>query len=325
MNKSSLIFSILWFYLPLFAQQKTAEDYYFLAYNEITSMLTQKDSLSIKRAVFLSEWAYYQGNLDYKKDFCDEIERISTYITKFYIVNNLHRFKTGKQMALNEYFFRPYSGNNYTPYNYNFEESVNTEGNWDDQFVSKLLKTHKGQCRSLPWMYKIIATELKADVSIAKAPRHCYIMYQDLDSLTPEKWINLELTTHQMHPSFWIKQDFQICDSAIVAGTYMTPLTNLQTIACQLADLAFGYFKKFNRYDEFTLLCSTKSLEYYPMNPTAITIRGKSLDSLLIEHLTLNNGIVDSFVIEIQKEIKNTIRLLQSTFYNTLETEKNKP
>ena len=29
--------------------------------------------------------------------------------------------------------------------------------NWENQFVSKVLNTHKGQCHSLPMLYKILA------------------------------------------------------------------------------------------------------------------------------------------------------------------------
>lgn len=166
-------------------------------------MLTGKDSLSIKRAVFLAEWAYFEGKLDYKSDFCDEINRIKTFIHSFYEINKLHKYKTGMQMAISSYMARPYSGNNYTPYTYDFEIFDVDAEHWDRQFVSHTLKTHKGQCRSLPWMYKILATELNADVSIARAPCHCYIMYRVEDKITPEEWINLELTTNQMNPNAW--------------------------------------------------------------------------------------------------------------------------
>lgn len=168
----SLIFSIQ---LSIHAKNKTAEDYYVSAYNEISSMLSGQVSASIKRAVFLAEWAYYEGKLDYNDDFCNEIKRITNYINLFYNVNKLNRFKTGKQMALNEYFFRPYSGNGYKPYTYDFENFAKNEDSIENQFVSRVLKTHKGQCHSLPWMYKILAEEIGANVSIARAPGHCYI------------------------------------------------------------------------------------------------------------------------------------------------------
>ena len=302
------------------AQNKRPEDFYETAYHELCRMLEGSDSLSIKKAVYISEWAYYEGGLDYHKDFCDEINRIVGFVNLFYKVNKLEKYKTGKQMALNEYFFRPYSGNNYKPYEYDFENFSIQDENWETQFVSKVLKSHKGQCRSLPWMYKILANELKINAYLAHAPRHCYIMYKDLDNLTPEPWINLEVTNHNMVPSFWIQQDFEISDSAIKAGTYMTPITDKQTVASQLAELAFGYYKKFRRYDAFTLKCVNTSLVYYPMNPNAIIIRGKSLDKMLMEYLSNNNMIMNDYTRYLMRLIHETNQMLNKTFM-TVETD----
>lgn len=315
-----LCFILLMFQLSSMAKPMTAEDYYIKAFNEMLDMLAGRDSLSIKKAVYLAEWAYYEGNLDYETDFCDEINRIASYINQFYDVNKLSSYKTGKQMALNEYFFRPYSGNQYIPYTYDFETFSMDEEPWERQFVSKVLKTHKGQCRSLPWMYKILAKEIGADVSLAYAPRHCYIMYRDEDNIIPEEWVNLELTTHQMQPTWWIKQDYEICDSAIQVGTYMTPLTDKQTVACQMADLAFGYKEKFNRCDEFTFYCSSRSLEFYPMNPSAWIIRGKSLERMIQYHLAKNGNFVDEYISYLLYLMDETKQQLDNT-YMTEETE----
>ena len=297
-----------------------AEDYYVSAFNEMSDMLAGRDSLSIKRAVFLAEWAYYEGKLDYKTDFCDEIDRIKKFILSFYAVNRLHTYKTGMQMAISSYIVSPYSGNNYTPYTYDFETFSMDKEPWERQFVSRTLKTHKGQCHSLPWMYKILASELHADAYIAHAPRHSYIMYRDEDRITPEEWINLELTTNQMNPSWWIKQDFEICDSAVFVGTYMTPLTDLQTVACQMADLAFGYREKFSRYDEFTYYCASRSLEFYSMNPNAWIIRGKSLERMIQDYLMTNGNVLDGYATYLIHLMDETKWQFDHT-YMTEETE----
>lgn len=60
-----------------------AEDYFVSAFNEMSDMLEGRDSLSIKRAVYLAEWAYYEGNLDYQNDFCNEIDRITAFVNLF--------------------------------------------------------------------------------------------------------------------------------------------------------------------------------------------------------------------------------------------------
>lgn len=297
-----------------------AENYYVEAFNEMSDMLDGRKPLSIKRAVYLAEWAYYGGNLDYNEDFCDELIRIVGYLNMFYDVNNLSAYKAGKQMVLNEYFFKPYSGNGYKPYTYDFENFSMDNESWENQFVSKVLKTHTGQCRSLPWMYKILAEEINANVSLARAPNHCYIMYEDEDNITPEEWINLELTTHQMLPTWWIKEEFEICDSAVLVGTYMTPLTDTQTVACQMADLAFGYREKFQRYDEFTLYCASRSLEFYAMNPNAWIILGKSIERILQDYLHTTGYIVDDYAAYMMDLLDETKSQLYNT-YMTVETE----
>lgn len=312
-----LVFMLL---LSANARNAIAEDYYVTAFNEMSNMLAGRDTLSIKRAVYLAEWAFYEGKLDYKDDFCDEIDRIKTFIRSLYAANKLHKYKTGMQMAITSYIVRPYSGNGYTPYTYDFATFSMDDEPWERQFVSRTLKTHKGQCRSLPWMYKILASELNAEASLAHAPRHCYIMYKDEDRITPEEWINLELTTNQMNPSWWIKQDFEICDSAVSLGTYMTPLTDIETVACQMADLAFGYWKKINRYDKFTYYCASRSLEFYPMNPNAWIIRGKSLERIIHDYLKVNGNIVDDYAAYLMQLMDETKRSFGKT-YMTEETE----
>ena len=115
MRKVLFILISIFIQLSIQAQSKTAEDYYISAFNEMSGMLAGRDSLSIKRAVFLAEWAYFEGKLDYKTDFCDEIDRITKFIRSVYAVNRLHTYKTGMQMAISSYMVNPFSGNNYTP------------------------------------------------------------------------------------------------------------------------------------------------------------------------------------------------------------------
>lgn len=321
MKRIICLITLILLKLSAVSQEMTAEDYYFYAFNSMADMLAGKDTLSIKRAVFMAEWAYLEGELDYEKDFCNEINRITAFLNKFYDANRLSSYKTGKQIAINDYFFKPYSGNGYTPYTYDFEYFSKEESDWEGQFVSKVLKTHKGQCRSLPWMYKILAKEIGADVSIAHAPGHCYIMYRDEDNFTPEEWINLEVTTNQMVPAWWIKQDFEICDSAVLAGTYMTPLTDVQTVASQMAELAFGYVEKFKRYDDFSYWCSTRSLEFYPMNPNAWIIRGKSLDRILQDYLERNGHIYDSHVAYLETLIADTMCGFDKTYMTPISVK----
>lgn len=297
--------------LDLFCQVKSS--YYQKAYDEIVGMLEGKTALSVKRAVFLAEWAYYDGKVDYQTDFCNEITRISAYINRFINANQLLKYKTGRNLALNDFFFNPWSGNNYTPYIYDFK--VDSDDNWESQFIIPLLRTHKGQCRSLPWLYKILADEIGAEASIVHAPRHSFIRYRDRDNFYPEDWVNLELTSQQIQPEFWIKEYSEIKEEAIKAKTYLYPMTQRETVANQLADLGFGYFRKYGVYDEFSLLCSETSLKYYPYNPTAIIINGKSLEALLLNHLEKNGGYADGYTDKVDRQLKALQKQLEATYW----------
>lgn len=301
------------------AQQCDTDSYYTKAYSEITDILEKRNPLSIRRAVFLAEWAFLNGNLDYEKDFCEPIRKGADYLRRMIAANHWKRYKTAKQIALCNFFFYPCLGNGQKPFRYDFSEEF-PKDDWHYQLVSRTIKTHIGQCHSLPWTYKLYAEELNAEVYLTHAPRHCFIMYKDEDDLFPEDWVNVETTSQQYLPTWSIKEQNDISDSAVVVGTYLTPITDIQTVACQLADLAFGYYHKNKRYDEFTLKCADESLKYYPMNPNAIIIKAKSLDALLQQHLEQNGYLRDAYTDWNDAQLRRCLNQLKATYW-TPETE----
>jgi len=105
------------------------DEYYNLAFQEIKQMLEGEIPTDFKRAVFLVEWAYLNGNLDYGI-FSGKISRISKALNQFIQEKGVGRYKTSGNYALFEFFTKPHKMNNYR-----------------HVFVSKLMETHKGQCR----------------------------------------------------------------------------------------------------------------------------------------------------------------------------------
>lgn len=302
-----------------FAQTNAGNEYYEKAYTEMADMLDGKTPLSIRRAVFLAEWAYLDGNLDYEKDFCEPIKKGADYLRRLIAVNHWEKYKTAKQIALCNFFFYPCSGNGQKPFEYDFGNEF-PEDDWHYQLVSRTIKTHKGQCHSLPWTFKLYAEELGADVYLTHAPRHCFIMYKDEDNLFPEDWVNVETTAQQYQPTWAIKEHFAISDSAITVGTYLTPISDIHTVACQLANLALGYYHKYKRYDEFTFRCAETSQKYYSMNPNAIIIKGKSLDAILQLHLEQNRYLQDAYTDAIDLKLRLCMQDLNATHW-TQETD----
>ena len=313
------IFGVLASLQTAFAQGNGELDFYDKAYSEITDMLEGRIPLSIRRAVFLAEWAYLDGYLDYERDFCEPIKKGADYLRRMIAANHWEKYKTSKQIALCNFFFYPCSGNGQNPFKYDFSKEY-PDDDWYYQLVSRTIKTNKGQCHSLPWAFKLYAEELGADVYLAHAPRHCFIMYKNDDNLFPENWVNVEITAQQYQPTWAIKEHFAISDSAITVGTYLTPITDVQTVACQLADLALGYYNKYKHYDEFTLRCAETSLKHYSMNPNAIITKGKSLDAILQQHLEQNGYIRDAYTDAIDLQSRQCMQDLNAT-HLTQETE----
>ena len=82
-----------------FAQTNAVNEYYENAYFEMADMLDGKASMSIRRAVFMAEWAYLDGNLDYKKDFCEPIIKDVAYMKRWMAANNLsQQYKTKEEI-----------------------------------------------------------------------------------------------------------------------------------------------------------------------------------------------------------------------------------
>lgn len=319
MNKT-LLFLLFLLVLRSTAQAQHPDiSRYETAYAEIADMLDGKASLSIKRAVFLAEWAYLDGNLDYDR-FCDKIDSVVVFLHGFMKANGLDKYKTGKNMAIIEYFFNPWSGNGYKPFTYDHND-MDSKQDFTQQFVSKLIRTHKGQCRSLPYYYKILAEAIGAEAYIAYAPIHVFIRYPDADNLFPEDWVNVELTTHQYTPEFYYVESFEINEKALQNKVYLHPLTDRETVAAQLSDLAFAYSVKYGVYDDFTWLCCSKSFEYYPQHYNTLITMGKSLDLIIGRYLESTGGKVDEYVVSLEKKSRALYEQLLAMGWEQLDEE----
>ena len=316
----TLLLLLLFLVLRSTAQAQLPDTSRFVtAYTEIADMLDGKSSLSIKRAVFLAEWAYLDGNLDYDW-FCSKIDSAVIFLHGFMKANGLDKYKTGKNMAIIEYFFNPWSGNSYKPFTYDHND-IDSKQDFTQQFVSKLIRTHKGQCRSLPYYYKILAEAIGAEAYIAYAPIHTFIRYPDADNLFPEDWVNVELTPHQYTPEFYYIESFEINAKALQNKVYLHPLTDRETVAAQLSDLAVAYTVKYGVYDDFTWLCSSKSFEYYPCHYNTLITMGKSLDIALGRYLDNNGNKVDQYVLSLEKKSKELYEQLLAMGWEQLGEE----
>jgi hypothetical protein len=126
-------------------------------------------------------------------------------------------------------------------------------------FVSKLIRSGKGQCHSLPLLFLILCQEIKAKAYLSFAPEHCYVKFED----DAGNMNNIELTNQMFTTDQFILQSGYITSAAIKSGIYMDTLAMNRVINYTLNDLNNSYVKKYG-YDDFVLRCANKEVSYDP-------------------------------------------------------------
>lgn len=283
-----------------------SQDKFFnVAYTEINDMLEEKKELDFKRAAFLVEWAYTSGQLDYNK-FCDDINLIANKLSDFIKTNHLEQYKTAGNYALFEFFTKPNLMNGNKSYTYDFEDFTGKQ-DYEQVFITKLMRTHTGQCRSLPMFYKILCNEIGYSSHLAFAPNHLYIKHLGEDG----KWVNVELTNGHLSTDAFIISSLGISAEAIKNGIYMDAITEKESVAHCLTDLSKAYQKKYG-YDDFVLLCCETSIKYFPNNINALMFKHNALLSTALSYISKNGMDSSDFLKSNHKEfVKNQTKIEQ--------------
>lgn len=260
-----------------------ARDVYEQAYQELAKMLDDRYPLSFKRAVFLTENAYLDNQLNYKifNQALAELGRDCKTVEDQSAAYFLYDRADKESMLHNAVLFKVLteriefnSGRVLAPFGYDFED-FNGERDWTKMFVSKLLVSHKGNCHSLPFLYKILADETGAQAWLSLAPNHIYLKQHN----EKDGWYNTELTSHTFPMDAWLMASGYISKETIVSGIYMDTLSAKQNVVLCLVDLAKGYERKLGRAksEAFTLKCTDLALRYFPHCISAQLLRAEAL------------------------------------------------
>ena len=292
-----------------------------IAINEISQMLKGEKPLSFKKAVFLVENAYYEGQMSWE-DYNNEILRIKPILDKMIDNRNLRQYKTAGNWAVFTYMSDSIPENDFKPYQYDFENFM-SNSNIESSLVSRLLKRKRGNCRSLPFLYKILANEVHVEAFIAVVPMHCYVKHKDEKG----NWWNLEMTTGTFSRSSFIMETFNVSEVAIESGLFMKPLSEIESVAFCICDLLNYYEHKTGRYsDDFIKRCYDIGLRYYPNSQLQIS-KGNDLkfrlDSKIID-MGLNGYRDIAKFPELMKEFEvmdSTFKYLTKIDYSTLKSE----
>lgn len=252
------------------------------AYQTIDNMLNNRQKYSFKDAVFSVENSYYQGKLDTVR-LNQEIRFLKSFAKSILASRDLkHSYpdkdKVSKYAAVYSIMCEslPVAVRDtviqYKPFSYDFTD-VFGHNDITNLFVSKLIATKKGNCNSMPYLYKILAEELGVDANLALAPNHVYIKHQ----IKSEGWYNTELTSGIFPVDAWLMASGYIHLDAIRNGVFMKALNNKESLALCLFDLAQAYNRSFPDNDGiFITKALDRALEVYPNFAKALILKAET-------------------------------------------------
>jgi len=236
---------------------------YEAAYQALAEMLDGRRKANLPLAVFIVENTYTNNQLNYlafKADLaeltamCRHLAGPNASPTARFMA--LHRLMTDTVRV--SYDGKPVA--KHLPYRYDFNDFWGRT-DFSKQFVTKLLRTNSGQCHSLPLLYKMLADQLGVKTYLSMSPNHSFISVLDgRGTLYRYETTNGYFTTD----AFYMSSGY-IKAGALKQRTYLDTLTQRETLASQLVDLAGGY-EHYYGYDGFVQKCAALALKHYPQD-----------------------------------------------------------
>ncbi|OAE90380.1 hypothetical protein [Flavobacterium psychrophilum] len=297
------------YYLPS-SSSKFGTEYYKRVFYKM--LLLDETNYSVKSVNFDIENAYFDNKLE-KEEFEKTIKQTGEFlIAKMKELRYDLNSNPAKNFILFEYFSETLQLNGFKtkhfPLKYDFED-YRGDKDWSKMFVTKLLRTGKGQCHSMPLLYLTLAEEIGAEAFLSICPNHSYIKFQDEKG----KWYNLELTNGMFTASSFILNSGFIKSEAMQNQIYMQNFSKKELLSQFYTDLAMGYIHKFG-YDEFVNKIIQKALDLYPNNINANMVLS-NYNTVRFEYAMKKLGINPTKKEELQKirQFPETVEFLNAT------------
>ncbi len=299
------------------------------AFLDISSILSQEAQFDFKKVVFLTERAYSENDLS-EDNFNNNIKLYSIICEKLFTNGSIEYNDRDKDVAMAQCAVFTFITDSipmliskelitHSPFSYNHNDFAGQQ-DWSNMFVSTLMQTKKGNCHSLPYLYKMIIDELGYEAHLALAPNHMYIKANN----KKVGWYNIELTCGDFPTDAWYAASGYIHTDAIRNGIYMRALSDKEAVAMTLVDLAQGYQAKFGIEDgSFIIKCCDTALEHFPNYINAMLLKAEILTELYRES---NDKELFSQMTELYTNIHNLgYRKMPQQMYmnwvNSLSTE----
>lgn len=278
-------------------------------FQEMKNMLISNKDISFKKAVFLCEKSYLEQkfNAESVESQIDELVQLC----KTFSSSNTLIYSQSDSIKINKYasifkiltdtiqIVKNSTSYEVLPFRYDFDD-IFGEKKWENMFVSKLLRTRKGNCHSMPYLYKILCDELGVPCWLALAPNHIYVKHRS------EKagMYNTELTSASFPIDAWVMASGYVTLESIQKGIYMDALDDKKCIALCVLDLAKGYENKYSDNDgTFILKCCDLTLEHFPNCINALLLKAETKKKQFERQMKLR-GITNPLVLRIQSDGK---------------------
>lgn len=246
-------------------------------------MLSGKVPLNLVKAVYCVEDAWYDDGLN-EQLFKEQINKYADFCKAISLANPINYIgKDASSVNIQAAVFAFMTDSipmkigdsivYHPPFQYNYADFAG-EKDWSNMFVTTLMATGKGNCHSMPLLYKLIMDELGEKCWLSLAPNHMYIKARTQRS----GWYNIELTTGDFPTDAWLMASGYIHLDAVRNGIYTDTLSLKQSVAMCLTDLGQGYIRKYGLGDgRFVEECCNMTLRHYPNYINALLIKAELL------------------------------------------------
>src|SRR5438105_3645985 len=133
-----ILFPVLAFTFQSAAQNDTKK-FYRDAFAEQLQMLKGQKPIDFKRAVFITENAYYKGQLNYQS-FCNSITTTAQQLKAMIKQRGIEKYKTAGNWAVYTYMTDSLPINGFKPCTYDFDDFMGKK-DYSKMFVTMVIRT----------------------------------------------------------------------------------------------------------------------------------------------------------------------------------------
>lgn len=197
------------------------------------------------------------------------LKRLDTMAAEARAMVSFRASSQEKAEALRVYLYEPGPWNDQKPFQYDFADPSGTRV--PNKLLANYLRTKKGNCVSMPFLYIALGQKLGLDMSAATAPLHIFVKFKD-DAGT---YHNLEATSNgapRRDSSY--QRDMPMTPEALANGIYMRPLGKKETVLVMANVLMEHYSTPSHERPDLILALADVTLEHNPRSIEAVLRKG---------------------------------------------------